>query len=61
MANSKKSLKNSKKATNSVAHPLLLQLSHFLSSHLKPNTQLLLALSGGLDSTLLLHLLALAK
>lgn len=61
MANLKKSLKNSKKATNSVAHPLLLQFNHFLSGHLKPNNQLLLAFSGGLDSSVLLHLFALAK
>lgn len=61
MANSKKSLKNSKKAASSAAHPLFLQLNHFLSDHLKPNNQLLLAFSGGLDSSVLLNLLALAK
>lgn len=57
MANSKKSPKSNKKATSHVAHPLVLQLTHFLSSHLKPNQRVLLALSGGLDSSVLLHLL----
>ena len=61
MANTKKSLKNSKKVTELVTNPLLSQLNHFLSRHLKPNQPVLLALSGGLDSSVLLHLLAAAK
>ncbi|ADI30011.1 tRNA lysidine(34) synthetase TilS [Methylotenera versatilis] len=61
MANTKKSLKNSKKVTELVTHPLISQLNHFLSRYLKPNQHVLLALSGGLDSTVLLHLLAAAK
>lgn len=61
MANTKKSLKNSKKVTALVTHPLISQLNQFLSSHLKPNQRVLLALSGGLDSTVLLHLLVAAK
>jgi len=61
MANTKKSLKNSKKATSSVAHPLVSQLNQFLGCHLKPSQRVLLALSGGLDSSLLLHLLAAVK
>ncbi|MDI1307965.1 MAG: tRNA lysidine(34) synthetase TilS [Methylotenera sp.] len=61
MANTKKSLKNSKKVTALVTHPLLSQLNQFLGRHLKPNQRLLLALSGGLDSTVLLHLLVAAK
>ncbi|MDI1298173.1 tRNA lysidine(34) synthetase TilS [Methylotenera sp.] len=61
MANTKKSLKNSKKVTSLVTHPLLSQLNQLLSHHLKPNQRVLLALSGGLDSTVLLHLLAAAK
>ena len=61
MANTKKSLKNSKKVTGLVTNPLLSQLNHFLSHHLKPNQHVLLALSGGLDSSVLLHLLAAAK
>lgn len=61
MANTKKSLKNSKKATENVAHPLVSQLNQFLGCYLKPNRHLLLALSGGLDSSVLLHLLAVAK
>jgi len=61
MANTKKSLKNSKKVTGLVTHPLLSQLNHFLSRHLNPNQSILLALSGGLDSSVLLHLLAAAK
>jgi tRNA(Ile)-lysidine synthase len=68
MANSKKSLKNSaflnrkaKSEPETVTHPLSLQLSAFLvknlqAGDLKPT--LLLALSGGLDSIVLLHLLA---
>jgi len=61
MENTKKSLKNSKKVTGLVTHPLLLHLNHFLSRHLKPNQPVLLALSGGLDSSVLLHLLAAAQ
>ena len=61
MANTKKSPKDSKKVTGIVTHPLLSQLNHFLSRHLKPNQTVLLALSGGLDSSVLLHLLAAAK
>jgi len=61
MANTKKSLINSKKATENVAHPLVSQLTQFLSCHLKPNQRVLLALSGGLDSSVLLHMLATAK
>jgi tRNA(Ile)-lysidine synthase len=68
MANSKKSLKNSaflnRKANSepeTFTHPLSLQLNAFLvknlqTADLKPT--LLLALSGGLDSIVLLHLLA---
>lgn len=36
-------------------------LQHFLSQHTKPNQRLLLGLSGGLDSCVLLHLLAHAR
>jgi tRNA(Ile)-lysidine synthase len=36
-------------------------LQHFLSQHTKPNQRLLLGLSGGLDSCVLLHLLAKAR
>ena len=36
-------------------------LQHFLSQHIKPNQRLLLGLSGGLDSCVLLHLLAQAR
>lgn len=61
MANTKKSLKSSKKVKGLVTHPLLSQFNHFLSRHLKPNQRVLLALSGGLDSSVLLHLLAAAK
>jgi len=71
MASSKKSLKNSaflsRQAKGDIevtTHPLCLQLNGFLVKnlqleHLKPT--LLLALSGGLDSIVLLHLLAEAK
>ena len=61
MANTKKSLKNSRKVAELVTHPLISQLNHFLSRHLKPNQPVLLALSGGLDSSVLLRLLAAAK
>jgi tRNA(Ile)-lysidine synthase len=61
MANTKKSLKNSKKAAPNVANPLFSQLNQFLGCYLKPNQHVLLALSGGLDSSVLLHLLAVAK
>lgn len=40
---------------------LLAAFQSTLRHHLKPNTQLLLALSGGLDSTVLLHLLSRSK
>jgi len=71
MANSKKPLKNSaflkrkaKSETETFTHPLSLQLNVFLDKNLltgdsKPT--LLLALSGGLDSVVLLHLLAEAR
>lgn len=42
-------------------HSLAIQLNSFLSKHLKPEAQVLLALSGGLDSCVLLHLLAQAR
>lgn len=68
MANSKKSLKNSaflnrkaKSETETFTHPLSLQLSAFLVKNLQTTDSkptLLLALSGGLDSIVLLHLLA---
>ena len=58
MANTKKQRKNNAKATSAEANPLVTQLNQFLSCHLKPNQRVLLALSGGLDSTVLLHLLA---
>ena len=68
MANSKKSLKNSaflnRKANShpeTFTHPLSLQLSAFLVKNLQSadsKPTLLLALSGGLDSIALLHLLA---
>jgi tRNA(Ile)-lysidine synthase len=61
MANSKKSLKNSTKATSAVANPLLTQLNQFLGCYLKPKQSILLALSGGLDSSVLLHLLTSSK
>ncbi len=57
MENSKKLQKSNRKATLNVAHPLASELSHFLSQHLKPRQTILLALSGGLDSSVLLHLL----
>jgi tRNA(Ile)-lysidine synthase len=71
MASSKKSLKNSaflsrqaKSNTVAISHPLSLQLNQFLveniqASQLTPT--FLLALSGGLDSVVLLHLLAEAR
>lgn len=68
MANSKKSLKNSaflnRKANShpeTFTHPLSLQLNAFLVKNLQiagSKPTLLLALSGGLDSIVLLHLLA---
>ncbi|NOT65120.1 MAG: tRNA lysidine(34) synthetase TilS [Methylotenera sp.] len=67
MVVSKKSLK--KTAANQPVNnkkmreqsPLLATLQTYLSCHLKPNATLLLALSGGLDSCVLLHLLVGAK
>ncbi|HSH54418.1 MAG TPA: tRNA lysidine(34) synthetase TilS [Methylotenera sp.] len=62
MANSKKP-----PASSTVSHAvsvrpqIVLQLHTFLKNHLKPKQRLLLALSGGLDSTVLLHLLVEAK
>jgi tRNA(Ile)-lysidine synthase len=68
MANSKKSLKNSaflsrkaKSKPETLMHPLSLQLNAFLVKNLQTTDSkptLLLALSGGLDSIVLLHLLA---
>jgi tRNA(Ile)-lysidine synthase len=68
MANSKKSLKNSaflnrkaKSEPETFTHPLSLQLSASLVKNLQSadsKPTLLLALSGGLDSIVLLHLLA---
>lgn len=68
MANSKKPLKNSaflnrkaKSEPETFTHPLSLQLSAFLVKNLQAGDSkptLLLALSGGLDSIALLHLLA---
>ena len=67
MANSKKSLKNSaflkrtaKSETETFTHPLSLQLNAFLVKNLQTTDSkptLLLALSGGLDSIVLLYLL----
>lgn len=71
MANSTKPLKNSasvsrkvKRDSDTFTHPLLLQLNQFLTHHLqtgRSKPKLLLALSGGLDSSVLLHLLAEAQ
>lgn len=68
MVNSKKSPKNrlSRKVASSPGaatsgHSLVTQLILFLTQHIKPNTRLLLAFSGGLDSCVLLHLLVQAK
>ncbi|PPC95288.1 MAG: tRNA lysidine(34) synthetase TilS [Methylotenera sp.] len=60
MANSKKSLANNRSGPTA-PHPLTLKLHTFLADCLKPQQRLLLALSGGLDSCVLLHLLANAK
>lgn len=66
MASSKKSLKNSSSEKNAAVpelnkpaalHPLATHLHTFLAAHVKPTQRLLLALSGGLDSCVLLHLL----
>jgi tRNA(Ile)-lysidine synthase len=62
MANSKKPLASSTVShAVSVRPQIVLQLHTFLKNHLKPDQRLLLALSGGLDSTVLLHLLVEAK
>jgi len=61
MENLKKSRKSSITATSAVANPLLSKLNRFLSRYLMPNQRVLLALSGGLDSSVLLNLLAAAK
>jgi tRNA(Ile)-lysidine synthase len=47
--------------TTEAQGPILFQLNRFLANHLKPEATLLLALSGGLDSCVLLHLLAALK
>ncbi|MEI8118524.1 MAG: ATP-binding protein, partial [Methylophilaceae bacterium] len=59
-------LKSKASAIRSKSHALTLsavklQLNQFLATHLKSGQHLLLALSGGLDSCVLLHLLANAK
>lgn len=62
MANSKKPLASSTAShAVSVRPQIVLQLHTFLKNHLKPNQRVLLALSGGLDSNVLLHLLVEAK
>lgn len=68
MANSKKLQKNrlnrnvaSLDGTVTTACSLALQVNAFLNTHLTAGQHLLLALSGGLDSTVLLHLLSQAK
>lgn len=71
MENLTKSLKNSasvnrkvRKDSDIFTHPLLLQLNQFLTHHIQARQskpKLLLALSGGLDSSVLLHLLAEAR
>ena len=60
MANSKKSQVNNRSGQVAISS-LALKLHTFLTDRLKPNQRLLLALSGGLDSIVLLHLLADAK
>jgi tRNA(Ile)-lysidine synthase len=60
MANSKKSLANNR-SRPTAPHPLTLKLQKILADCLKPQQRLLLALSGGLDSCVLLHLLAETK
>jgi len=47
--------------TAKVQDIFLIQINDFLSRQLKPNQQLLLGLSGGLDSCVLLHLLSALK
>ncbi|MBA3696647.1 MAG: tRNA lysidine(34) synthetase TilS [Methylotenera sp.] len=68
MVNSKKSQKSrprrklaSSPEAPTSGHSLAIPLNAFLAEHLKPKSGLLLALSGGLDSCVLLHLLAEAK
>jgi tRNA(Ile)-lysidine synthase len=60
MADSKKSLANNR-SRSTAPHPLTVKLHTFLTDCLKPQQRLLLALSGGLDSCVLLHLLVNAK
>src|SRR5688572_9622658 len=60
MANSKKSLANNR-SRPPAPHTLTLKLHTFFTDCLKPQQRLLLALSGGLDSCVLLHLLVEAK
>ncbi len=45
------------KLESAALHPLAVHLQKFLATHLKSNQSLLLALSGGLDSCVLLHAL----
>lgn len=47
--------------TSVSGHSLQVQLQSFLNQQLKPDAKLLLALSGGLDSCVLLHLLVAAQ
>lgn len=76
MGNSKKLLKSSASARRAdklvklaqtsqpnatLTHALVSKLHSFLTQHLSPQPKLLLALSGGLDSCVLLHLLAEVK
>lgn len=76
MENSKKLLKNSPSARRAdklakqvqssqpdakLTHALVSKFHSFLTQHLSPQPKLLLALSGGLDSCVLLHLLAEVK
>lgn len=61
MANSKKSTQKPRKDSHlskAVNHPLKTQLASYLNPILRPSQKLLLAFSGGLDSRVLLELLA---